>query len=238
MHGYRTKSSRSHLITPPLSNPSITETWQEDQSRRNPSASWETTTQIDWNHLHSGRQIERREMQRKGRGRSKRSAQLSLRREYEVVTKGWTSRRNVLFMWKNVAGGGGGGPKGAAFHSNKLNKTLNDKANWKCQKRIVHFLDEWHCTSDIYDLWVHAAPSIVPFQTHFNNRRPSHITASGQPLFWHFRGGEKNAYKKFKKIKQNLEGSVKSWFFLARRGSFLQKPPWFLWKLSTAVTAC
>lgn len=109
MHGYRTKSSRSHLITPPLSNPSITETWQEDQSRRNPSASWETTTQIDWNHLHSGRQIERREMQRKGRGRSKRSAQLSLRREYEVVTKGWTSRRNVLFMWKNVAGGGGGG---------------------------------------------------------------------------------------------------------------------------------
>lgn len=31
---------------------------------------------------------------------------------------------------KNVAGEGGGrGGRGAAFHSNELNKTLNDKAN-------------------------------------------------------------------------------------------------------------
>lgn len=206
MHGYRTKSSRSHLITPPLSNPSITETWQEDQSRRNPSASWETTTQIDWNHLHSAGQANRTEGNAKEGPRPfERSAQLSLRREYEVVTKGWTSTRNVLFMWKKCRGWGWGAGGGAAFHSNELNKTLNDKANWKCQKRIVHFLDEWHCTSDIYDLWVHAAPSIVPFQTHFNNRRPSHIAASGQPLFWHFRGGEKNAYKKKKTLKAALK---------------------------------
>lgn len=190
MHGYRTKSSRSHLITPPLSNPSITETWQEDQSRRNPSASWETTTQIDWNHLHSARQIERREMQRKGRGRLKEARNCHLGEDMRLLQKAELPREMCYSCEKNVAGGGGG----AAFHSNKLNKTLNDKANWKCQKRIVRFLDEWHRTSDIYDLWGHAAPSIVPFQTHFNNRRPSHIAASGQPLFWHFRGGEKNAY--------------------------------------------
>lgn len=36
---YHTKSSGSHLITPSLSNSSIIETWQQDESQCNPSVS-------------------------------------------------------------------------------------------------------------------------------------------------------------------------------------------------------
>lgn len=171
MRGYRTKSSRSHLITPPLTNPSITQTWQEDQRHRNPSASWETTTQIDWNHLHSGRETATSSW-------AKRTT-VTWERRYACYER-LNFREKFVIHVKKI--NKKAQRRGAAFHSNNLNETLNDKANWKRQRRIVSFLDEWHRASDIYDSWVTAAPSIVPFQTHFNNRRLSHIAASSRLL--------------------------------------------------------
>lgn len=129
MHGYRTKSSRSHLITPPLSNPSITETWQEDQSRRNPSASWETTTQIDWNHLHSGRQIERRGKQRKGRGVLKETHNCHLGNNVLSLQKAELPRE-MCYSCEKMLG------RGAAFHSNKLNRLLMIKQIENVRKEL------------------------------------------------------------------------------------------------------